>query len=532
MRRVLFLTLVALLSLLAATTISQARTSDAQTARVAQAVAADTEGIGPQDVWIVIVDGELTSYHDDQAAADAAATAVKAAKPEAIVAYTEQAVWFIDAPTPPPPTATPSPTTVSPTPVPPTATAVPPTPVPPTPVPPTPVPPPIAETGLVWGYDESRPASDWVRPDFYAPMTDPAYGTTITRVTNADGTRFDRNTYSRRQAENFDGTLFMTYHGSALYHVYQLADGGLVRALDMSPNAEPQWHPTDPNLARYLGGTNSYTGELRLFEVDVRTGAVQVIADLTERLQQALPGALYLADRAEGSPSADGNRYAWLVYDQFEDIIGLATYDLATDEILGVLSADELPDAGFLDAVSMSPTGSYVITQHYDGTFVYDADLGNERLIFGDASHSDIALGADGRDVYVYQDFTATSDGGWLIAVDLDTLERTRIFDLYQGANTSIHISGKGYNKPGWVIASTYSCKVDFAWSCTKVMAVELAPNGRVLNLAHTYNCGDSYWTETHAVVNRDFTRVYFNTDSGSCGIDAEVMVIDVPGFS
>ena len=490
-----------------------------------------------QAAWTVVVDDAVVDTFGSKSEARAVATDAKAADPGAEVFFTRSIIWMASIEGTPP--VEPTPTPVPPTPVPPTAAPVPPTPVPPTatPVPPTPVPPtatPVPPTTgtLVWGYDETAPVADWDKPGFYEPYVDPAYGTTITRVTDATGTRFDRNTYSRRQAENAAGTMFMTYHGNATYRIYQRATGDLVRELDIGPNSEPQWHPTNPDIVRYVGSTNSYYGELRLFEVDVRSGVASAVADFTDRMQQALPGALYVADRAEGSPSADGNRYAWLVYDDEEDIIGLMTYDLATDTVLGVLPASDLPDAGFLDAVSMSPTGQYVITQHYDGTYVYNADLTNERLVFAGAEHSDIALAADGSDAYVYIDFTASGTGGWLMSVDLDTLEATQIFDLYDDTNTSIHLSGKGYAKPGWVIASTYSCKVDFGWACTKVMAVELAPNGRVLNLAHTYNCGESYWTETHATVNRDFTRVYFNSDSGSCGIDAEVFVIDLPNFN
>jgi len=383
----------------------------------------------------------------------------------------------------------------------------------------------------VWGYDATPLSDEWTRPDLYESYNDPAYGTTVTRVTSADSTRFNRNTYSRRQAENATGTMFFTYHGTAAYYVYERATGALVQALPIHPDAEPQWHPTNPNVIRYLEGPNSYVGDLLLFEIDVISGATTTIADLSDRIRAELPTADYMKDRAEGSPSADGNRFAWLVYDTAEQIIGLVSYDLATDTVLGILPADELPDAGRLDALSMSPTGDYVVTQHADGTYVYNADLSNERLIFAGGEHSDIALGADGRDVYVYIDFTATATGGWLTAVDLDTLTPSLIFDLYQQANTSIHISGKGYAKPGWVIASTYNCHAGFAWSCFKVMAVELVPNGRVLNLAHTYNCGAGYWTETHAVVNRDFTRAYFNSDAGSCGIDAEVYVVDIPDF-
>ena len=501
--------------------------------------------------WLVTVNGSVVSWHDTQNDARAVAADHKRETPANHVAYTSELLSVATIALAPSPTATATP--VPPTPVPPTATA---TPVPPTPVPPTPVPPtatatPVRPTPtatvvlptatptavvpvgqLVWGYDASPLDNGWTKPALNDSYTDPAYGTTVTRVTSADGTRFDRNTYSRRQAENADGSMFMTYHGTAAYHVYDRQSGRLVRALPIHPDAEPQWHPTNPSLIRYIEGPNSYVGDLLLFEIDVATGAAGPIADLTEPIRAALPTADYLKDRAEGSPSADGNRYAWLVYDSSEQIVGIVTYDLARDQVLGILPANELPDAGRLDALSMSPTGNYVVTQHGDGTYVYDADLTDERLIFAGGEHSDIALGADGRDVYVYIDFTAGSNGGWLVAVDLETLTSSLIFDLYQQANTSIHISGKGYGKPGWVVASTYNCHAGFAWSCFKVMAVELAPNGRVLNLAHTYNCGASYWTETHAVVNRDFTRVYFNSDGGSCGIDAEVYLIDVPDFN
>ena len=221
--------------------------------------------------------------------------------------------------------------------------------------------------------------------------------------------------------------------------------------------------------------------------------------------------------------------HAWIVYDGTERPIGLVSYDLSTDTVLGIRTdlVDERPDW-----VSMSVTGRYVVAAHDAGTFVYDAELGNRRLVTPALEHSDLALAADGTDRYVFIDFTSDPEtGGWLTSVDLATLDRVTIFDAYDQANTSMHISGKGYEKPGWVVVSTYNCKVPGAWTCDKVMAVELAANGRVLNLAHTYNCGDNYWTETHAVVNRSFSRVYFNSDGGSCGTDAEVYRVDVAPF-
>ncbi|MBH0131257.1 hypothetical protein [Salinibacterium sp. NK8237] len=374
--------------------------------------------------------------------------------------------------------------------------------------------------------DATAPDETWQKPALGSVETDPVYGTTVQRVTSAEGTRFDRNSYSRRQAENADGSLFFTYHGDAEYHVYSTADASLLSALPIHPDAEPQWHPSDPHLIRYLEGPNSSEGDLTLHELDVTTGESAIIADLTEAITNVFPGADYMKDRSEGSPSSDGAIYAWIVYNADEQPLGMVSYDLASDTVLGT---SQLP-AG-TDWVSASPTGKYVVASAESGTYVYDADLSNQRLLTEASEHSDIALSADGRDAYVYIDFDSASEtAGFLTSVDMDSLERTTLFDAYDDANTSMHISGKGYDKPGWVVVSTYNCNAEGAWTCEKVMAIEL-DGGRILNLAHTYNCGEDYWTETHAVVNRSFTHVYFNSDGGSCGMDAEVYRLDVPAF-
>ena len=399
-----------------------------------------------------------------------------------------------------------------------------------TPEPTTPISPSDTPVALTWGTDATAPSSEWVRPGLFEASADPVYGTLVRRLTSAEGTRFDRNTYSRRQAENAAGDLVMSYHGNAEYRVTNRITGTLVSVLPIHPDAEPQWHPSNPNLIRHLAGDDASTGELRWYEHDLRTGRSIVIADLTDRILAQVPDAKYLSDRAEGSPSADGNRVAWLVHNSAEEPVALVSYDLATDRVLG-LKTDLAFDAGDPNWVSMSASGRYVVAGHLQGTFAYDAEgLANERQLNGKADHSDLGFDVDGRDVYVAIDFSVGPDAGWLTSIDLGTGEVTRIFQVYGGANTSVHVSTKGFERPGWVIVSTYNCKDDGAWTCDKVFAAEIA-TGRVLNLAHTYNCGSNYWTEAHAVVNRSFTRVYFNSDAGSCGIDAEVYELTLPEF-
>lgn len=440
--------------------------------------------------------------------------------------------------TPMPPTETTVPVTSAPTTTAPTESTVPVTAAPTTTAPDT-----TTTTGatevqpddLTWGFDATQPDSRWAKPGIGIAYPDPAYASVLRRLTSAEGTRFNRNTYSRRQAENADGSSFLTYHGDAEYHVYDRVSGELVRRLAIHPDGEPQWHPTDPNIIRYTAGPNVYVGDLVLREVDVRTGTEVELADLTGRVQAEIPDGRYMLDMAEGSPSANGDRYAWVVADQNEDEVGLVSYDLATDSLLGItVDLPALIDTyGPIDWVSMSPTGTYVVAGFWDADVVFDADLSNPRVLNLEASHSDVALQADGSDAWVYIDFDDASspDAGWLVSIDLDTLQRTRLFQVYGGANTSIHISGKGYRRPGWVLVSTYNCSDPGAWTCAKIMAVELGGDHRVLNLAHTYNCGEDYWTETQAVVNRDFTRAYFNSDGGSCGMDAEVYEVTIPYF-
>lgn len=382
----------------------------------------------------------------------------------------------------------------------------------------------------VLGRDNTPPSPNWARPALGVPYADPAYGPTVRRLTSAEGTRFNRNVYSRRQAENADGRYFFSYHGSATYRVYATGDGAEIATLDIHPDAEPQWHPTDPRIVRHTAGSNSYVGDLRLYETNVLTGRTTVVADLTDEVRRVMPTGLYLSDGAEGSPSADGNRYAWMILDRSEELVGLVSYDLGRDRLLGWRTDLTAEQRASLDAISMSPRGDHVVAQFYQQTINYDAELSNPRPILAGAEHSDTMMGSDGDDYYVYIDFvTASPNAGWAVAHNLRTGAKTRLFNLYDKANTSIHFSGKAFDQPGWVVVSTYNCKVPGAWSCNKVVAVNVH-NGIIVNLAHTYNCGENYWTETHASVNRSLERIYFNSDSGSCGSDAEVFRVDVPG--
>jgi len=169
--------------------------------------------------------------------------------------------------------------------------------------------PDTTQSNLIFGKDTTPLSSNWSRPAINTPYTEPAYNTTLKRVTSSEGTRFNRNKYSRIQNENADGSYFFTYHGSASYHVYDTSTLQLIRDLDIHPDAELQWHPSNPNIIRHLKGSNSEQDSLKLYETKVDSGETSVLVDLTAKIRAIFPSATEMFDGDEGSPSKDGNRY-------------------------------------------------------------------------------------------------------------------------------------------------------------------------------------------------------------------------------
>jgi hypothetical protein len=393
-------------------------------------------------------------------------------------------------------------------------------------------------TGFVEGKDTTPPNPAQAEPAFGDSYVDPAYGLTIRKMADATGTRFNRNIYSRIQPENSDSTLFLTYHGNAEYRIYDRQTLALVRSLpSLSAQNEIQWHPSNPRLVRFTEGGNSFDGTLRFMELNINDPIGTdgtVLVDLTGRLPwpdvdaAQGGGSGFIADGAEGSPSRDGNLYAWAVLNRFENLAGMVSVDISTDTILGTLDAADWAQFGDLDHVSMTPSGNAIVAAFDFASIAYDIDFSNPRILHEGTEHSDIAINAQGRDTFVIINF----DTGDLMMVDIETAQRTNLFNIFQeDTDTSLHVSGKAFDKPGWVVVSSYFCRAQPGWACNKVIVVELAANPRILNLAHTYNCGQDFWTEPHAVPSRDLRRVYYNSDWGSCGIDAEMMMIDVPEF-
>lgn len=363
-------------------------------------------------------------------------------------------------------------------------------------------------------------------------FAEPTFKTCMVRVTDhavEPPVGFARNDYSRRQAFNANGTRLIVYSYDGFWHLYDAKTFQHIARLNgLAGDAEPQWHPADANTLYYL--PQNGVG-MKLHKLDVSKNTSVVAADFSARLKAIWPTATAAWTHSYGSPSADGRYYAFGVADSNWRGLGIFTYDLATDTILGTYS---LPANAPQVLPTMSPSGKYVVvTWSKDNTSKVDRftpDFKNQLRVSENMEHADVALDVNGDDIYVAIDYQA--NGGPVYMVNLRTGERTSLFSTYvNGTATAFHVSGKAFGKPGWALVSTYG---DYGgsqqWLHKKIFAVQLTANPKIYQLAHTRAYTDGYWTEPHASVSRDFTKILFTSNWGvATSLDVDAYMIELP---
>lgn len=334
---------------------------------------------------------------------------------------------------------------------------------------------------------------------------------------------FARVAYARTQAFNADDTAMLVLAEDETFHLLGVEDLRHRRALPElgGVDGEPQWHPTDPRRLRYFPRDRRSA----IAELDVETGISRVLVDLgAGRLPWR--DVVRVTTRWEGSPSMDGRYWCLMAYGDRDRFMGVFTYDLQLDTVLGHQSMARRPDH-----VSMSPSGRHCVVSHEredGGTRVWDRTLGRSSRLHAASEHSDLARGSDGRDYYVIVDYDTD---GELVAIDLDSLSRTRLLATYlDGSTTAYHVSARNFDRPGWVVVSTYAEKGPRQSLHGRVLAVELKADPRVVELARHRSRFTTYWTAPVATTNRDLTRVAFNSNWGTGSeADMDVYIIEVP---
>jgi hypothetical protein len=281
----------------------------------------------------------------------------------------------------------------------------------------------------------TKPWGTTAKPARGVAVTEANWGTCQVRVTDyaADGLQgFARNDYSRRQAFNVNNTYQLVSANSGHWYIYNTLTNQKVNVPNSTNNgalpgvagdAEPQWHHNNPNVLFYLP-TNGIG--MKLYRLNVATGVSTLKADFSARLKARWPDAMAAWTKSEGSPSADGRYWCFMVDGEGWRGRGIFTWDRYEDKILGMADLKDRPDH-----VSMSPSGNHCVVSNYGGPGVlaYNRDLSSFKKIANIGEHSDIGLDANGDDTYISVDYQ--DNGGNIYIVNLRTGVRTNLFPNY-----------------------------------------------------------------------------------------------------
>ncbi len=383
--------------------------------------------------------------------------------------------------------------------------------------------------------------------------TDSVFGTKIFALTRVDDSSDNltdlRHPYSRQTAFNADSTRAIARASNGWWHMFNTQTGqrviggrtqtpGFGALADFINECEPFWHPTNPVKLWRTG--NQGLGCV-WYEYDIETQATSVLFDLNPHLQ-TLGGAWATAGRAwfkgEGRPSNDGRYWAFQVETTGYAMIGLIMYDRVADQIIGHILTTNRPDH-----ISTSPLGNYAVPSWYGtaesmaasatrpineavGARAYSQDFSTFTQLSALGEHSDLALDAQGNEVFVSVSFRGgpagqepdVPDGGlYYRRLDNGVAYPLPGSAYESSSDQGVHMSGIASDKPGWAVISWYG-GTPATWKDGAIYAVELVPDSpQVRRICHHQSVyGGNYINEPHAVPNRDLTMVLFASNYGS----------------
>lgn len=414
---------------------------------------------------------------------------------------------------------------------------------------------------------------------------DPVYGTRIQRASHNDY----RHNYSRRQVYNAGETLMLMYRVNAgNWGIYDKQTKAFIRTLNFSAggdNVEALWHPTDPKIVRYHNG-------LKWYDHNVESNVSTLLFDFAGKLPWAGATEVWTKGEGCTSADGRTLCLMATHYNagsQQNQMFGVLTFDTVTKQIVDTLGMTSYPDhisttpsgrwcvisgnttyailARNLDGSSASrfeaKPGPRVLFKREESKFLAEAkrNLSPERFaqmrtVFapmalipsamvltpfaGDplspnaqlhdrSEHSDLCVGEDGHDYYVFCAYSGV-DEGWIVSVDIDTGERFRRGRIYGAQNsfTSAHISGQNFERPGYFVVSTYKDASNYGNTVPsatleplyrKVSIVTLRPRAsgpEAWSVCHPRTTGTDYYDEIQATPNRTLTKIVYASRLGT----------------
>jgi hypothetical protein len=381
-----------------------------------------------------------------------------------------------------------------------------------------------------------------------ASFHDPTFGSCMARLTDRDNDRRPIDTATGfinpgtgAQAFNADNSLILVQSNAGWWYVYSADTLQPVMPLPISEAHAIIWDTTDPRAMYYLKGPHLYAYNLD----DSQPRFMRDFAnDFPNR-------SISSVDMKRGSGvTIDGRYWALRVQKTSGNTQAVIIYDLAENQIA---SQFPLPSGLKVQSTSLSPYGNYVLVQYepdcseiqtngvpgYCGLVMYNRTFEQGRTLLPVSTPFDTGLTADLQEVLVFQDASL----GSISMMNLQTYEKHALWLIDTSQSMlELQFSGLATRRPGWVLIATHNGEqvFDSTWMDNSILAIELAPNGRAVRLAHTHNTllqNGTPEAETtlnprllRASPNQDFTRVLFTSNWGQASpTSTDVYLIALP---
>jgi hypothetical protein len=352
--------------------------------------------------------------------------------------------------------------------------------------------------------------SIFVPPARGSGYEDPAFGTTITRISDALNTPNAADTgtvpfivpeYATVSPFNSDRSRLILVHHS-YFGLYD-GDGHYLRdlPLDITSSSEPRWSRSDPDLFYYLSGN-------LLKQYDVATGTATLVCTFSDYARVSGGG--------ENDLSEDGTRLVLAGDSRF-----IFVYNLLTGARGAPLDTAGL---GVFNDIFITPDDNVLVgwdavgTGRYQGVELYDGEMRFLRQAAPALGHMDVTRDTTGDEVLLI----ATADdpqgrcGDGVAKIRLADARWTCLvsFDW----SVALHISAPDGN--GWFVVSTYDAGSSLPpgpWTAYRDEILEIRLDGsEVRRLAHHRSRPlTDYWWQPHASVSRDGSRLVYGSNAG-----------------
>ncbi|MFQ5857372.1 MAG: LamG-like jellyroll fold domain-containing protein [Anaerolineae bacterium] len=357
------------------------------------------------------------------------------------------------------------------------------------------------------------------------PFTDPVFGTTLRRVSNAGGS-FGTHIYSQLQAFSSDNAYLLLIENRD-YVVSRVEDLSLVAGLDTAEWNAPRWQPAQPHTIVHYD-TNADT-TLRVQYTNIDTRQTTTVFTFPANYERIRPNQSF------DELSEDGRWMAGLASLSDGDQMIFAL-DLENLQLGAQFTVSELypgpcqPDPvwGEVDPdwIGVSPLGNYLAVQWArDGTArcsgleTFDIQSGVfVGRVYDGHQHSDLGVDSDGvTEFFMTFELAGPPPDNDRPAIGLRTLPGTStvsqpIYLQVLDWGNAEHISCRGPDGVCLVTAGTWDIN---GWTAFEGELFLQYTDGRVLRLAHHRSNSCGYWVQPRASISRDGRYVVFTSDWG-----------------